>query len=375
MIDFKKYLSRAYSNFFGWQTKRKIVAIESDDWGTIRMPSKETFTALLKKGIRVDKCPYNSFDCLESEADLNDLFEVLSSVKDSISNHPVITANSLVANPDFHKIRESDFQEYSFESVTETFTKYNSNSKVFRLIPEGMSNKLFFPQFHGREHLNVNRWMNALRNNFPETKFAFDYEVFGISKNITQEKRGSYLAAMDFDSAAESIEKNIILESGLKMFESIYKFKSESFIAPNYIWSDELLKTLLDNNIKFLKGANLQSQPNIANGIKKSIRHTIGERSKLGQIYLNRNCFFEPTLTPKTNTVDSCLKDISVAFSFNKPAIIISHRLNFIGGIEISNREKNLKLFTSLLSKIVKKWPDVEFLNTNELGKLIVEGK
>ena len=30
-------------NMFGWRTKRHLVVIESDDWGTIRMPSREVY--------------------------------------------------------------------------------------------------------------------------------------------------------------------------------------------------------------------------------------------------------------------------------------------------------------------------------------------
>ena len=39
-------LKRNLLNFRGWTTKRKIVVIESDDWGSIRMPSKNIFKKL-----------------------------------------------------------------------------------------------------------------------------------------------------------------------------------------------------------------------------------------------------------------------------------------------------------------------------------------
>lgn len=55
-----------------------------------------------------------------------------------------------------------------------------------------------------------------------------------------------------------------------------------------------------------------------------------------------------------------------------KAAVISSHRLNFIGNIDIQNRDRNLILFQKLLNEIVKKWPDVEFISSDELGKNIV---
>ena len=67
--------------------------------------------------------------------------------------------------------------------------------------------------------------------------------------------------------------------------------------------------------------------------------------------------------------VDSCLADIQQAFDCKQPAIISNHRASFVGGIEDKNREKGLKALDKLLPQIIKKWPDVEFISINELGK------
>jgi glycosyltransferase involved in cell wall biosynthesis len=49
-----------------WRTNRKIVVFESDDWGSIRMPSISVLQELRAFGIPVDKSPYCRFDALES---------------------------------------------------------------------------------------------------------------------------------------------------------------------------------------------------------------------------------------------------------------------------------------------------------------------
>ena len=54
----------------GWHTKRHIVIIESDDWGAIRMPSKEVYDEFLKRGVQVDKDPYCRYDGLATKQDL-----------------------------------------------------------------------------------------------------------------------------------------------------------------------------------------------------------------------------------------------------------------------------------------------------------------
>ena len=64
-------------NIPGWHTKRHLVVIESDDWGSIRMPSREVYDEFLRRGIRVDRDPYCRYDRLESREDMSRLFEVL----------------------------------------------------------------------------------------------------------------------------------------------------------------------------------------------------------------------------------------------------------------------------------------------------------
>lgn len=51
--------------------------------------------------------------------------------------------------------------------------------------------------------------------------------------------------------------------------------------------------------------------------------------------------------------------------------MINTHRVNFIGSLNVKNREKNLRLFSELLKSITIKWPDVEFLSSDMLGDLI----
>jgi len=78
----RNILSRVQTNLGGWNTKRKIVVFDSDDWGSIRMPSGEAYDSLLRKGIRVDLCPYNRNDSLATSEDLESLFHVLLKFKE-----------------------------------------------------------------------------------------------------------------------------------------------------------------------------------------------------------------------------------------------------------------------------------------------------
>ena len=119
--SFKRKLAKHYINLRGWKTNRKIVVIESDDWGSIRMASLKSYTNLLKRGIPVNENKFTSLDGLERTDDLKQLFKILRKHHDTKGNHPVITACAVVANPDFKKIEASDFSKYYFETIEKTY--------------------------------------------------------------------------------------------------------------------------------------------------------------------------------------------------------------------------------------------------------------
>jgi hypothetical protein len=79
-----------------------------------------------------------------------------------------------------------------------------------------------------------------------------------------------------------------------------------------------------------------------------------------------RNCAFEPS-GDNYNDIGLTLKQIEAAFRWNKPAIISTHRVNFVGGINPRNSSKGLKELKSLLNAILKKWPKVHFMSTRDL--------
>lgn len=367
----KSTLSHTLLNLPGWHTRRKIVVIESDDWGSIRMPSKEVYEKMLNLGIRVDNCPYNRFDSLASEQDLEALFEVLRKFKDKNNNYPVITANTVVANPDFHLIRQTDFEKYIYEPFTDTLKIYPAHQNSFELWKQGISEHIFKPQFHGREHVNVPFWLRELKSGNKEFKLAFENRFWGLGPTILGKMGHNIQASFDATNILEIEKQKEIISDGLSLFEQIFGYKSNSFIANNFIWSSELNQTLNNGGVRTLQGMKYQLFPKLGNKKRKKIFNYTGKKNELNQTYLVRNCVFEPSQLPGKDNIGECLKDIENAFFWRKPAIITSHRLNFIGFIDEKNRNENLVLLKDLLKKIIQKWPDVEFMSSDELGNLI----
>jgi hypothetical protein len=354
---------------------RKIVVFESDDWGSIRMPSVESFRKLEKAGLNLvgrDALRYNQNDTLASPEDLTKLFTVLSSVKDKNSNYAVFTPISIVGNPDFQKIKDSCFSKYYFEPFTETLKKYSGREGSFDLWKEGIARKIFVPQMHGREHLNISAWMRALRDNDKYTLLAFEEGCWGFLPDQSRFPGVDFQAAFLFKDLSELDFQKKIIEDGLNLFESLFGYRAEYFVPPNGPFNNSNNKTLFENGIKYRSVSKIQSEP-FGNGRYKKVIHWLGQKEGNGLKYITRNCFFEPCQSGK-DWVDSCMNDINISFRWGKPAIISTHRVNYIGALNPTNRVNGLKQLSILLGKIIKKWPEVEFITTPELGALINGG-
>ena len=358
-------------NIPGWRTKRHLVVFESDDWGSIRMPSRIVYEEFLKRGIRVDLDPYCRYDSIASPTDLQNLFEILHSVKDKNGNPAVITANALMANPNFEGIKDSDFQCYSFEPFTKTIADRFGES-TFGIWKQGMSEHVFRPQFHGREHVNIKKWLAVLQKGESVTRTAFDLGTWGLTQIADPSIKEYYMSAFCSGLDQDIEQYNAILAEGLDMFRGIFGFSSDSFIATTYEWSPKIEPGLKSNGIKYIQGAITQKIPIDDDHIVR-VRYNgfQGTRTKNGLIRLFRNCFFEPSTNPNRDFVSDCLHRIDIAFKWHKAANICTHRLNFIGSIDHANTDRNLPLFKKLLFEIVKQWPDVEFVSSDQLGRII----
>lgn len=362
----KSFLGGVKSNSAGSvKVNQKILILESDDWGAIRTPSKEALIAFKENGFEVDKSLYK-VDALASKTDLELLFDMLLSVKNGEGNNPILTANAIMANPDFDKIRESDYNNYFYEPFYKTFERYPEHYDNLAIWKKGFNLGIFKPQFHGREHLNITRWLSALQTKDKNVHLSFDWRATYSGKEDY-----AFMEAFDWNIKSEVQEHKQIIKEGLALFEEVFGYKSTSFIAPCYNWDPNLESFLGKQGITCLQGISSQLAPTGTFDCYKSIKHHFGDKNNFGSFYNVRNVFFEPVNNPSKDWTDASLARIQAAFLFNKPAVISTHRINYIGYIDPANRDNGLKQLKKLLEIVVKKWPDVKFISTDQLSNYI----
>ena len=369
-------MKNQYVSLRGFHTDRKLLIIESDDWGSIRMPSRQTFERLIALGDNPQADAFLSNDCLESESDLLALFDVLRSVKDAKGNCAVMTANFATANPQFEVI---DYQQgvYKYEPFYETYERYYGPNRVLNIVKEGIRSNCFIPQLHCREHMNVGRWMKSLKENKEDALLAFKNNMIGVGASFSPKNPFGYMDAFNTDCSSDTELVQVLTEAN-HIFKSTFGFQSQTFVASCYVWNKKLEAMLDKLGIHFIQSGVWQNEPVGSNGVFNCRRklHYTGETNKNGQMYSVRNCGYEPAGNKNVEeVVEACFQEIKRSFAVKKPAIICSHRHNYIGSINVHNRENNLIGLQNLLNRVVRECPDVEFISSPHLFEIMEKEK
>jgi hypothetical protein len=174
-----KTIKKNLANLPGWRTNRKIIVFESDDWGSMRMPSNEAINNLEKQGILLKHLKYATLDTLENKSDILDLREVLMSNPSSSLQLPIFTTNMVLGNPDYSKIEANDFDEFHWMNLWSSYNYFHGEN-LKEQWQDAIRDRVFFPQYHATTHLNHKLWMRDLKSNRDKTMKAFKDRFYGL---------------------------------------------------------------------------------------------------------------------------------------------------------------------------------------------------
>lgn len=365
-----KVWSRIQGYLKGWHTSQKIIVFESDDWGCQRISSRKAYEHFSALGYEMNLSHY-SMDALETDEDLELLYDVLNKVRDRRGRPACFTSNMVLANPDFHRIQQENFQNYYYVPVDVALEKIIERKQVNTLWHTGMDRRLFIPQFHAREHIRWWDWLAALREGSIEALEAFKYDMCGLPFAASREGT-TYFSPQYLNShvlKSRGVDQELMIREGIDLFERLFHYKSLSTVAPNVSWTNETEKIWSSCGIRYVQGGLIQYDDSLKK--QRQNIHFLGEKSQNNLLYLTRNCYFEPSRYRHDNEWQSCLRSIACAFAWRRPAVISSHRVNYIGVIDQNNRIKGLAQLKQLLAAVLERWPDVYFLSSPELGYMI----
>jgi hypothetical protein len=360
-------------NISGWRTQDRLVVFAVDDYGNVRLDSVAALGRLAAAGLDLSS-RFDRLDALETREDLEALFEVLSSVSDARGRPAVFTPYALCANPDFDVMRNGS-DDYHFEPLTQTFERLSTSHPVayegaWLLWQEGIRKGLLKPQFHGREHLNVELLKRKLRagdkalmaNLENKSMIALDEEASMPGVGFTH--------AFGLWEKAEVARHREIIESGLSLFEAVFGLASKTFTPPAHKLHPDLYSFVTSYGVDAIDKPLRCARRLDKNKIKREW-NTTGVRRGQEHVTIVRNVVFEPTRGNTLDAVGLALDQVAAAFRWRRPAIISSHRVNFCGHIDEENRSHGLAELKRLLDGIAGRWPDAQFIGADELVEKI----
>lgn len=321
------------------------------------------------KGLRADN-RFDRLDTVETRDDLEGLFDVLTSVADARGRHAVFTPYAVTANPDFDAL-QSGASDFAYEPVTRTFERLAAEQPrayqgAWDLLLQGTHDSLLRPQFHGREHLNIELIERQLRakNDVLMLNIA-NRSMAALNDEPTLPGVG-FTQAHNFYDRAELQRHHDTLTDGLRLFEQLYGHPSTTFTPPAQHLDPELHETLERNGVRAIHKP-LYRRRRVHRDTYVRELNWLGRRRGQRHTTIVRNVLFEPNDKPGVDSVGLALQQIASAFRWRIPAIISSHRVNYCGHIDESNRTQGLADLKRLLQGIVTRWPDAQFIGADEL--------
>jgi len=369
----KNRLLRNAKNVVGWRTNRKIIVFAVDDYGNVRLHSKEARKQLDREGYPA-RNRFDAFDTLETRGDLEMLYDTLQLVEDKNGRNAVFTPLAVPCNINFERLIDTGYRKYHYELLAETFGKLSAIDPAgyegtWNLWQQGMEEGLIAPQFHGREHLNLKVFEEKLQARDHELLTYLKNRSFGALSDSGY-RTISPMGAFEFWDYKENERLQRIIEDGLDQFENVFGYRATNFTPPVYNFHKVLHSTLKRNGIRFIDTALTVNEHQGKGKYKRKFNYT-GKETAEGLQLIVRNVVFEPGEDRGINWPAYAMKQIEAAFRWNRPAVISSHRVNFCGHIDEKNRDKGINALSDLLKKITHRWPEVEFMSARELGELI----
>ncbi len=358
-------------SLIGARVKEPVVLFQSDDWGFNRVGSQAALKEYCGGNGELLKGNMALKDALETEEDVLLLKDVLTEggVRGAGENAAVFTCNAVMANPNFEEILRVGGEYFVAEDVRESYQKvYGHGVGGFSTLVEGNQQGIFDIQFHAWVHLQYGAWLQALRAQDTEVLRGAELGICGVSSSWAKRKlgRSNFLAALDWQPTDEGYSQ--LLESwklAFSGFEEVWGKQATSFMAPAYIWSEEVEAMLLNQGLLSVQGLPYQLTPKGSGKFGRKYRRM--RKNSSGVQYTLRNCYFEPGENYSRDYVSECLQRMKTLISWRVPVIINTHRFNYMGGIDVDHRAHGLNELTRLIASIRKQWPEARFIGTKEI--------
>jgi hypothetical protein len=328
--------------------KRPIVVIQSDDWGRVGVPGIEALERVKAAGANVGASGWDRYG-LETAGDLESLGELLASFADRDGNAPCMTANFVMANADFSRMREERYASFRWIAITDGFPEpWNEN--LMPAYRDLIRCNLFEPALHGFTHFNTQVMMACLREDSDRGRRARLLAENDIPYLASYTPEYNFaLTIRDGDERfMDDDYQSSWVATGARLFTEAFGHRPLTACAPGYRSNDVTQRLWRDAGIESLQ--------------------TVGPRAismTAGAVRVERNVAFEPVLGGG-DVVARAMDAVRRAVRRGAPIVICSHSINYITRFT-AGAERGRALLKTFLRAMLDEFPDLRFANTRSL--------
>ncbi len=349
--------------------KRKTIVFESDDWGGLDrgFPDMATRRKLAKKSAVIRALTVVEhkkrrvkwhMDTLESVGDLEALFKLLLNYCGADGRPAVFTPVYLLASPDYKAIKANGFSEYVDIGIDKKYPPlYRKNGDIIGRAREGMRLGVWVPESHNTRmagHIDPHAWVRLLRDRRDGAlNVFFENNMIGFPSDVPRAQLG-----WEFDSMGrEQLREWVAV--GTRYFCNAFGYAPRAAGISDARTKCKVLEEFMEEIL-------------VKNGVKlifNAANRKMGEYDPTTKLtYIKRNVNFEPSIGAEKNRLAwrSAYRAILRAWENNEPAIVGTHRKNYVGIYQ----SDGLRQLESLLDIIRRKHPDAVYMASCELEPL-----
>jgi hypothetical protein len=311
---------------------RHVLVLESDDWGA---------------------------GPLSQALALRMIADTLAKHRDDTGRHPLISLALVLAVPDGTAIAAGDgYRRIGLDTPM--------LAPVLSALRAGLEGKVFSFQLHGHEHF----WPGTLAA-------CTDPAAVGWLRQpppAATERLPSHLQSRWVDASRLPSAPLPANQIGTAVGDEVAAYRrivGESpavVVPPTFVWTKEVERAWAAAGIEYVVTPGWRSTQRNAKGVPDSDEGPImnGDRGPGGVTYLVRSDYFEPA---RGRDAAYALRALEKAAVEGHPCVLENHRDNFI--FDADQCRRSLTELDALCAGALRQHPDLRFLSTVELGRIL----
>jgi hypothetical protein len=346
--------------------RRKVVVLESDDWGLCAWsPDESAHRALADQpAFRGPSGLRYAGSTLESAADVKRLAAVLLEFRGGDGFAPVLQANTVMASPDYARLHAPDFSCNALPTLTHPQAPSRwARPGLWDAIAVAREAGVWWPELHGLHHLPETAWLSALRGGAADARRAFEQQS-PVCEAVA--------SSGEFDSSEPREVRRRNLEEAVRRFTALFGRAPDSFCPPDYRWDSEVEDDAARLGVHVLQGRAERPAPPLTRLTHLFARYRFpdfdGEK-----FYMPPRISFEPGAEEKVGKLGLAVvhRRVHNAWRRGHPALVSTHRANYVQ-LDASRSIAGLHWLRELLARLCRE--GAVFMTDAEVHSLLVRG-